>query len=80
MRPAKKGLLDHLDAMEALEEGDAAASTWKVNDMKAFGIVSTMISTNLQSMVRTAKSAAKAWDVFLTIKNAQSGATAMSTA
>ena len=63
MQLAKKGLLEHLDAMKAPEEGDATASTWKVNDMKAFAIVSTMISTNLQSMVRTAKTTAEAWDI-----------------
>ena len=66
MRLAKKGLLEHLDAMKAPEEGDAAASTWKVNDMKAFAIVSTMISINLQSMVRTAKSTAEAWNILKT--------------
>uniref|UniRef100_A0AAV1U517 Polyprotein n=1 Tax=Peronospora matthiolae TaxID=2874970 RepID=A0AAV1U517_9STRA len=66
MRLAKKGLLEHLDAMKAPEEGDASASTWKVNDMKAFAIVSTMISTNLQSMVRTAETTAKAWDILKT--------------
>ena len=66
MRLAKKGLLEHLDAMEAQEEGDASASTWKVNDMKAFAIVSTMISTNLQPMVRTAKTKAEAWDILKT--------------
>ena len=66
MRLAKKGLLDRLDAMKAPEEGDASASTWKVNDMKAFEIVSTMISTNLQPMVRTAKTKAEAWDILKT--------------
>ena len=66
MRLTKKGLLEHLDAMKAPEERDASVSTWKVNDMKAFEIVSTMISTNLQSMVRTAKTTAEAWDILET--------------
>ena len=66
VRLAKKRLTEHLDAMKAPEEGDASASTWKVNDMKAFAIVSTMISTNLQSMVRTAKTTAEAWDILKT--------------
>ncbi|CAI5707225.1 unnamed protein product [Peronospora effusa] len=52
--------------MKVPEEGDASASTWKVNDMKAFAIVSTMISTNLQSVVRTAKTTAEAWDILKT--------------
>ncbi|CAH0493052.1 unnamed protein product, partial [Peronospora farinosa] len=53
--------------MKAPEEGDATASTWKVNDMKAFAIVTKMISTNLQSMVRTATSTAEAWDILKTV-------------
>uniref|UniRef100_A0AAV1TC67 CCHC-type domain-containing protein n=1 Tax=Peronospora matthiolae TaxID=2874970 RepID=A0AAV1TC67_9STRA len=66
MNLAKKGSLEHLDAMKAPEEGDTSASTWKVNDMKAFAIVSTMISTNLQSMVRTTETTAEAWDTLKT--------------
>uniref|UniRef100_M4C211 Uncharacterized protein n=1 Tax=Hyaloperonospora arabidopsidis (strain Emoy2) TaxID=559515 RepID=M4C211_HYAAE len=52
--------------MKAPEEGDASAFTWKVNDVKDFAIVSTMISTNLQSMVRTEKTTAEASDILNT--------------
>ena len=45
MRLAKKGLLDNRDATKAPEGGDVPASTRKVNDLKAFEIVTTMIST-----------------------------------
>ena len=61
MRLAKKVLLEYLDALKAPEEGDSTVSTWKANGMKAFSIVSTMISTNLQSMVCTAKTTVEAW-------------------
>uniref|UniRef100_A0AAV1UMZ6 Polyprotein n=1 Tax=Peronospora matthiolae TaxID=2874970 RepID=A0AAV1UMZ6_9STRA len=72
MMLAKKGLLKHLDAMKALEEGDSSASTWKVNDMKAFAIVATVISTNLKPMVRTAETTAEAWDILKTFLLRQS--------
>ena len=42
----KEGVLENLDTMKAPEEGDVTASTWKVNDMRVFVIVSKMISTN----------------------------------
>ena len=63
MRLAKKVLLEYLDALKAPEEGDSTVSTWKANGMKAFSIASTMISTNLQSMVCTAKTTVEAWDI-----------------
>ena len=63
MRLAKKVLLEYLDAMKAPKEGDSTVSTWKVKGMKAFAILSTMISTNLQSMVPTAKTTVEAWDI-----------------
>ena len=53
--------------MKAPEEGDISASTWKVNDMKDFAIVTTMTSTNLQSMVRLANYTAEAWDILKNI-------------
>uniref|UniRef100_M4B7P0 CCHC-type domain-containing protein n=1 Tax=Hyaloperonospora arabidopsidis (strain Emoy2) TaxID=559515 RepID=M4B7P0_HYAAE len=57
--------------MKAPEEGDAQLrllllGPWKVKIMKAFAIVSTMISTNLQSMVCTAKTTAEASDILKT--------------
>ena len=54
MKLAKKGLLEHIDATKTPSEGDANASIWKVNDMKAFAIICTMINPSLQSMVRNA--------------------------
>nr|CCA24076.1 putative polyprotein [Albugo laibachii Nc14] len=63
---AKKGLLIHIDAMKASSEGDANASTWKVNDMKAFATICTMINPSLQSMVRTAQTTAVAWEFLKT--------------
>ena len=61
---AKKGLLEHIDATKAPSEGDDAyASEWKVNDMKAFAIVCTMITPSLQSMVRNAGTTAEAWEI-----------------
>jgi hypothetical protein len=60
MKLANKGLLEHIDATKAPSEGDASASAWEVNDMKAFAIVCMMISPCLQSMVQTAKSTAEA--------------------
>ena len=66
-RAGKEGLLEHLDAMKAPDEGESSASTWKFNDMKAFAIVTMMISTNLQPVVRLAKSTAEAWDILKNI-------------
>ena len=63
MKLAKKGLLDHLDAAKAPSEADPGAAGWKVNDMKAYAIVTTMISPSFQSMVRSASSAAQAWEI-----------------
>lgn len=63
MKLAKKGLMEHIDATKAPREDDAYASTWKVNDMKAFAIVCTMIIPSLQSMVRNAGTTAEAWEI-----------------
>lgn len=63
MKLAKNGLLEHIDATKAPSEGDVNASIWKVNDMKAFAIICTMINLSLQSMVRNAGTTAEAWDI-----------------
>ena len=60
MKLAKKGLLEYIDATKAPSEGDAYTSEWKVNDMKAFAIVCTIITLSLQSMVRNAGTTAEA--------------------
>uniref|UniRef100_A0AAV1VEP3 CCHC-type domain-containing protein n=1 Tax=Peronospora matthiolae TaxID=2874970 RepID=A0AAV1VEP3_9STRA len=51
MKLAKKGLLEHIDATKAPRGDDANAAFCKVNDMKAFANVCTMVSPSLQSMV-----------------------------
>lgn len=63
MQLMRKGLLDHIEPVKTPSEDDSNAGIWKINDMKAFAIISTMISPNLQSMVRSACSAAQAWDI-----------------
>ena len=62
MKLTKKGLLEHIDATKAPSEDDASAAVWKVNDMKAFANVCTMINLSLQSMVRNAATTAEAWE------------------
>nr|CCA15710.1 AlNc14C14G1627 [Albugo laibachii Nc14] len=63
MQLMRKGLLGHIDPGKTPSEDDSNAANGKVNDMKAFAIISTMISPNLQSMVRSACSTAQAWDI-----------------
>nr|CCA28032.1 putative polyprotein [Albugo laibachii Nc14] len=63
MQLMRKGLLDHIDMVKTPGEDDSNAADWKVNDMKAFAIVSTMIRPNLQSMFRSAFGATQAWDI-----------------
>ena len=65
MRLAKRGLLEHIDATKAPEEGSSAI--WKIEDMKAFAIVCTTICPSFQSMVRTAQSTAQAWEILKTL-------------
>ena len=59
----QEGTLEHIDATKAPSEGDDNASAWKVNDMKAFANVCTMISPRLQSMVRNEGTTPKAWEI-----------------
>ena len=63
MKLAKKSLMDHVDAAKAPSDADPRAAEWKVNDLKAFAIVVTLVSPNLQSMVRNASSTAEAWEI-----------------
>nr|CCA23134.1 AlNc14C182G8236 [Albugo laibachii Nc14] len=58
----KIGLLDHLDGLKTPNSEDSAAEMWKVNDMKAFAVVASSISPNLQSMARGANTAAEVWE------------------
>uniref|UniRef100_A0AAV1T557 Retrotransposon Copia-like N-terminal domain-containing protein n=1 Tax=Peronospora matthiolae TaxID=2874970 RepID=A0AAV1T557_9STRA len=58
---AKKKPLEHIDVTKAPRGDDANVSFGKVNDMKAYANVCTMISPSLQSMVRDAATAAEAW-------------------
>ena len=60
MKLAKNGLLEHIDATKAPSENDASAAVWKVNDMKAFANVCTMIIPSLQSVVWNAATTAEA--------------------
>ena len=62
MKLAKKGLLAHIDAAKVPIDD----IEWKVNDMKAFATITTMISINLQSMVRNAQTTAQAWELLKT--------------
>lgn len=66
MKLAKKSLLDHIDATKAPQANDPRVEEWKVNDLKAFAIISTMIEPRFQSMVRNAGTAAEVWE---TLKN-----------
>ena len=47
MKLAKKGLMVHIDATKAPSEGGVNSSIWKVNDIKAFAIICTMINSSL---------------------------------
>ena len=60
MKIAKKGLLEHIDATKARVKKTLTRQHEKVNDMKAFANVCTMISPSLQSMVRNAGTTAEA--------------------
>ena len=37
---------------------------WKVKDKKTFAIIATMLSVNLQTMIRSAISSDKVWEIF----------------
>ena len=63
MKLAKENLHEHLDSLKTRSEEDLDAAAWKVRDIKAFAIIATMISPNFQSMIRTASSAAEAWNI-----------------
>ena len=63
MKLAKKGLLEHLFTTESQGKGDVNSAAWKVNDMKAFANVCTMISPSRQSMVRSAQSTPKVCEI-----------------
>ena len=60
MKLAKKNLHDHIDVMKLPREMD---EEWKVKDVKAFAIIATMVSPNFQTMIRSATSAAEAWEI-----------------
>ena len=47
MKLAKTGLVEHLYTTEFPGKGDINASAWKVNDMKAYANVCTMVSPSL---------------------------------
>ena len=63
MKLAKKDLMEHLFTTESPGKGDVNSAAWKVNYMKAFANVCTMISPSLQSMVRSAQSSAEVWEI-----------------
>ena len=56
----KKGLLEHTDATKARSEDDTSAAIWKVNNMKTFANLCTMINPSLQSIIRNAATTAEA--------------------
>ena len=60
----KKGLVEHTDATKARSEDDTSAAIWKVNNMKTFANLCTMINPSLQSMVRNAATTAEAWEIW----------------
>ena len=47
MKLAKTGLVEHLYTTEFPGKGDINASAWKLNDMKAYANVCTMVSPSL---------------------------------
>ena len=63
MRLARKNLHGHIDALKIPNEGDPAIEMGKVNDVKAFAIIATMISPKFQSLIRSATSTAEAWEI-----------------
>ncbi|TMW55192.1 hypothetical protein Poli38472_013954 [Pythium oligandrum] len=61
MTLAKKGLRAHIDTKK--EDVDMTTDEWKVNDEKAFAIVSMRLSPPFQMMVRNATTAVEAWSI-----------------
>ena len=55
----RKGMLEHIDATKTPGEDDASALIWKVNDMKSFADVHTMVSPSHHSMVWNAGTTAE---------------------
>ena len=63
MRLARKNLLDHIEGPVNVKEEDATAvAVWRANDLKAFSILSTTLSTQYQSMIRNTTSTKHLWD------------------
>lgn len=56
MRLARKKFHGHIDAMKIPIEADSAIEMWKVNDVKAFAIIATMLRPKLQSLICSATS------------------------
>ena len=68
MKLAKKRLLKHLYKTKYLSKGVVNAASWIFNDMEVFANVCTMVSTGLQSIVRSAQMTAEAWDISSSFK------------
>nr|CCA23658.1 putative polyprotein [Albugo laibachii Nc14] len=63
MRLARKNLLDHIEGPVNVKEEDATVvAVWRANDLKAFSILSTTLSTQYQSMIRNTTSTKHLWD------------------
>ena len=57
MKLARKNLLQYIDGPINVKVEDATAvAEWKANDLRAFAILSTMLITQYQTMVRNSTS------------------------
>ena len=52
-----------IDALEIPNDGDPAVGMWKVNVVKAFAIIATMISPKFHLLIRSATSTDEAWEI-----------------
>ena len=59
----EKSLLDHIETMKEPLHDEQAMTFWKVNELKAYPIISMSINTSIQSLVRSACSAWEAWQI-----------------
>nr|CCA27191.1 putative polyprotein [Albugo laibachii Nc14] len=57
----RKGLIDHIDSAKIPQMDHPCFETWKVNDMKAYAIISMSIS--IQSLIRSAATASEVWQI-----------------
>ena len=59
----KKGLLDHIDATKVPIAENQVHESWRVNDLKAFAIISMSIGNSFQSLIRNARTASEVWEI-----------------